>query len=236
MCGTIGTLTPASVHLADRFPRLPRAAFLSFHPQTRGTPQHRFIRHRSVLRYFQASPNPCRLAAVPRRNGFVILRTDSSLPVTPHPASRRRSYLRLRSCGQLRQGLSPCKEHTLAGVHGSPSGDSKAIGASAPRLTFTEIPSLVTGFRAKERYWIFRSARRRNGCGWTRNFLIPRRSRRWATAMGSDSISRTLRRPSLGKRRGAPARKRFDLGPKSIVTQSPSFVRRLPDRIDVGLG
>jgi hypothetical protein len=30
-----------------------------------------------------------RLVAAPRRNGFVILRTDSSLPVAPHPASRR---------------------------------------------------------------------------------------------------------------------------------------------------
>jgi len=61
-------------------------------------------------------------------------------------------------------------------------------------------------------------------------------SRAAMAALGSDSISRTLRRPSPGKRRGAPARKRFDLGPKSIVTQSPSLVRRLPDRIDVGLG
>ena len=59
---------------------------------------------------------------------------------------------------------------------------------------------------------------------------------RLPTAMGSDSISRTLRRPSRGKRRGAPARKRFDLGPKSIATQSPGLVGRLPDGIDVGPG
>ena len=59
--------------------------------------------------YFQASPLSCRLAAILRRNRFVILRTDSSHPVTPHPASRRRSYLQLRSCGPLRQGLAPCK-------------------------------------------------------------------------------------------------------------------------------
>src|SRR5450759_3043535 len=109
VCGTIGTLTPVSVHLTDRSPRLPRTNFLSFRPQPRGTPQHRFIRHPSVLRYFQASPLSCRLAAILRRNRFVILRTDSSPPVTPHPASRRRSYLQLRSCGSLRQGLSPCK-------------------------------------------------------------------------------------------------------------------------------
>jgi hypothetical protein len=114
--GTIGTLTPASVHLADRSPRLLRATFPSFRPQSRCTPQHRFIRHDSVLRCFQASPRGRGLAAVRRRNRFVILRTDSSLPVTPHPASRRRSYLQLRSCGQLRQGLPPCKWHALTGV------------------------------------------------------------------------------------------------------------------------
>jgi len=106
---TIGTLTPAGVHIADRYPHLPRAIFPSFHPHPRGTPHHRFDRHASVMYWFQASPISCRLAAIPRRNRFVILRTDSSLPVTPHPVSRRRSYLRLRRCGQLRQGLTPCK-------------------------------------------------------------------------------------------------------------------------------
>ena len=45
MIGTIGTLTPASVHLTGRSPRLSRATFLSFRPQPRDTPQHRFIRH-----------------------------------------------------------------------------------------------------------------------------------------------------------------------------------------------
>jgi hypothetical protein len=114
--GTIGTLTPARVHLTDRSPRLLRATFPSFRPQSRCTPQHRFIRHDSVLRCFQASPRGRGLAAIRRRNRFVILRTDSSLPATPHPASRRRSYLQLRSCGQLRQGLPPCKWHALTGV------------------------------------------------------------------------------------------------------------------------
>ncbi len=114
--GTIGTLTPANVHFAGRSPRLPRATFPSFRPQPRGTPHHRFVRHRSVMRYFQASPRGRGLAAIRRRIRFVILRTDSSLPVTLHPASRRRSYLPLRSCGQLRQGLSPCKWHALTGV------------------------------------------------------------------------------------------------------------------------
>ena len=45
MIGTIGTLTPAGVHITGRYPHLRRATFLSFRPQPRDTPQHRFIRH-----------------------------------------------------------------------------------------------------------------------------------------------------------------------------------------------
>lgn len=40
-------------------------------------------------------------------NRVRLLRTDRSLPVAPHPASRRRSYLQLLSFGILRCGLSP---------------------------------------------------------------------------------------------------------------------------------
>ena len=43
-----------------------------------------------------ASPLGCRLAAASGRIRFVILRTSRSPPVALHPASRRRSYLRLR--------------------------------------------------------------------------------------------------------------------------------------------
>ena len=64
--------------------------------------------HASVTSEFRASLMNSRLAAASRRIEFVILRTNSSPPVAFHPASRRRSYLRLRSCGILRHGLSPC--------------------------------------------------------------------------------------------------------------------------------
>src|SRR6266516_6718755 len=79
-------LTPARVHLARRSPRLMRHTFLSFRPQPRDVPGHRFIRHYSVTDCFQTSPRMSKLVAAPRRNRFVILRTDSSLPVAPHPA------------------------------------------------------------------------------------------------------------------------------------------------------
>ena len=44
-----------------------------------------------------ASPLPSRLATTTGRIEFVILRTSRSPPVALHPASRRRSYVRLQS-------------------------------------------------------------------------------------------------------------------------------------------
>jgi hypothetical protein len=46
---------------------------------------------------FPGFARPSRLAATRRRNGFVILRAIRSPPVALHPASRRRSYLRLHA-------------------------------------------------------------------------------------------------------------------------------------------
>src|SRR5690349_22507050 len=54
-----------------------------------------------------------RLATAPRRNRFVILRTAASPPVALHPASWRRSYLRLWSCDQLQNGLTPFRQNVL---------------------------------------------------------------------------------------------------------------------------
>ncbi len=51
------------------------------------------------------------LAGSPRRSAessSLALRTNRSPPVALHPASRRRSYLRLRAARTPRQGLSPC--------------------------------------------------------------------------------------------------------------------------------
>jgi hypothetical protein len=44
-----------------------------------------------------ASPFPSRLTTTTGRNEFVILRTSRSPPVSLHPASQRRSYVRLQS-------------------------------------------------------------------------------------------------------------------------------------------
>lgn len=53
-----------------------------------------------------ASPLMSRLAASLGRNVFALLRTASSSPVAPHPASRRRSYLRLSGEGIPRERTS----------------------------------------------------------------------------------------------------------------------------------
>src|SRR5215469_606476 len=90
-------LTPAGFTRPGRSPRLPRLAVPTFRPQPRGLPDGRFVRRLSATGCFQASPRMSRLATASRRIGFVILRTAGSPPVALHPASRRRSYLRLRS-------------------------------------------------------------------------------------------------------------------------------------------
>jgi len=64
--------------------------------------------HASVSSEFRTSPCMRRLVAALRRIEFVILRTDHLPPVALHLASRRRSYLRLRSLW-----LSPTRTLTV---------------------------------------------------------------------------------------------------------------------------
>jgi len=88
-------LTPANLTPIGRSLRLLRLAFPAFRPQPRGPSASRFVSRLSASGCFQASPRMSRLATVPRRIRFVSLRTAGSPPVALHPASRRRSYLRL---------------------------------------------------------------------------------------------------------------------------------------------
>ena len=57
-----------------------------------------------------------RLVVSRRRIEFVILRTASSPPVALHPASRRRSYFRLRGLGLPRHRLPLCKCRAFTGA------------------------------------------------------------------------------------------------------------------------
>lgn len=116
ICSTIKALTAAPLHLQRSSPCLSRANFRPFRPQPLDAPAHRFVRH---------------LQRVRRVSGFVIstqthrhippnrvrfLRTSLSPPVALHLASRQRSYLRLRSYGFLRHGLSPCCSRAFTGA------------------------------------------------------------------------------------------------------------------------
>jgi hypothetical protein len=84
-------------HPTGRSLRLLRFAVPAFRPQPRKLPAGRFVSRLSADGCFQASPRKSRLATALRRIRFVTLRTAGSPPVAPHPASRRRSDLRLRS-------------------------------------------------------------------------------------------------------------------------------------------
>jgi hypothetical protein len=70
--------------------------------------------HVAVAACFQASASfglRQSLVGSPQRSAessSLALRTERSPPVAPHPASRRRSYLRLRGSRKPRQGLAPC--------------------------------------------------------------------------------------------------------------------------------
>jgi hypothetical protein len=71
-------------------------AFFPFRLQPPVQPQDRFCTLplsflSLLLAEVWASPLPCRLATCTGRIEFVSLRTGSSLPVAPHPASRRRN-------------------------------------------------------------------------------------------------------------------------------------------------
>jgi len=99
--GTMGPLTATTPHPSGSSLRLLRFAFQTSRPQPRYAPTRRFRSHFSACGMFQASPRMSRLAATCRRIGFVTLRAAFSPPVAPHPASQRRSYLRLHSSDLL---------------------------------------------------------------------------------------------------------------------------------------
>jgi hypothetical protein len=75
-------------HLSGRSPHLLQLTFRTFRSQPLGRLSYRFIRHDNVTDDFQASSWNRRLAALPCRIGFVILRTAFSLPVALHPISQ----------------------------------------------------------------------------------------------------------------------------------------------------
>jgi hypothetical protein len=137
---TTKALTPAGLTQTARSLRLQRIAVPTFPPQPRELPAGRFVSRRSAYGCFQASPFMSRLATVSRRNRLVIprpspgqaLRTAGSPPVALHPASQRRSYLRLLGCDHPTHRLSPCRQRALADA--LMPGAGPAIHASHRRI------------------------------------------------------------------------------------------------------
>ena len=115
----------------SRSPRLLRLTFLTFHPQPRDAPVHRFTRHFSVYGEFQASPYPSRLAAnIPPNQVrhptdrqfasgcFPPRLTATQLPSATEPwhaPTRTSTVLIRRPHGRTRVGtahrLRPCSAH-----------------------------------------------------------------------------------------------------------------------------
>jgi len=85
-----------NAHLRRRSPHLLRHTFLSFHLQPRELPGHR-LPPRQRDQWFSnfTLESQARRSSPPNRVRYPTNRQFAS--VAPHPASRRRSYLRLRS-------------------------------------------------------------------------------------------------------------------------------------------
>ena len=117
-CGTTKALT--AVVRSPRLTALP--AYLAT-PSHRSVPKHVMAPEHRYYHQFARVQSSCRLrlnpagsSRSPRRIGFVILRTNSSLPVALHPASQRRSYLQLQGPGLPSHGLPPCSCGAITGA------------------------------------------------------------------------------------------------------------------------
>ncbi len=134
-CGTMKALTPTPLTYGAGLPAYlatPSCRSVSNHVDCRVIAYH----HASVTRGFRTSPCMSRLVAVPRRIEFVILRTDSSPPVALHLASRRRSYLRLRSLW-----LPPTRTFTV--LMRRPHGRTHSRARGNPGLIVTPVKTGV---------------------------------------------------------------------------------------------
>jgi len=146
--GTMRALPPAPRHPAEQvsplIAPLLRLTFLTFCPQPRDAPVHRFARHHSVYSEFQASPYPSRLAANippnqvrhPTDRQFASGCSPPRLTATQlpsatepwHAPTRTFTVLIRRPHGRTRVGtahrLRPCLAHEV--------GDAHPTGLSAP--------------------------------------------------------------------------------------------------------
>jgi len=148
-------LTPAQVHLPRQVSPLISYTLPSIPPPTTWMTRTSFHAPISTCPVsFRLHPLLAGSPSFPRRIEFALLRTASSPPAAPHPASRQRSYLRLRGHGLPRHGLSPCYVYAFTGALGAAPGRASPGHADAlPRyLNAVELtPSPSMGERAKRK-------------------------------------------------------------------------------------
>ena len=116
---TTMALTAAARHLRPQLSPLISRTLPSVAPPTTWVARMSFYPPKQRMRCVSGfAKRPSQLAATPCRIEFALLRTASSPPVALHPASQRRSYLRLRGLGLPRHGLSPCCVRAFTGALG----------------------------------------------------------------------------------------------------------------------
>jgi hypothetical protein len=96
-CSTMRALTPARRSHARQVSSLTPLCLPDIPPPITSCTRTSLCQSPQRVRLFPGFTRPSRLAPTRRRNGFVILRAIRSPPVALHPASRRRSYLRLHA-------------------------------------------------------------------------------------------------------------------------------------------
>ena len=95
-------------HSVSNHPVAPRRSFDTLPISSTGPPPFRAV---------QASPFPSRLAGFTRPNQVRFLRTGRSPPVASHPASRRRSYIRLQAGERMPERDSHPPDHARSRAH-----------------------------------------------------------------------------------------------------------------------
>ena len=115
-CSTTKALTAGTPHPARQLSPLISRYLPNVPPPTTWcaptslyAPKQRIGRFSDFATYEQARRNT-------PPNRVRLLRTASSPPVASHPASQRRSYLRLRGLGLPRHGLAPCRYRAFTGA------------------------------------------------------------------------------------------------------------------------
>ena len=119
--------------------QLPPSPLLHATPQLDGSP----LAGARLHQWFAGSPGTS------GRIKFVLLRTGLSPPVAPHPASRRRSYLRLQAGERMPEEDFHLSERVRSRAHGPPASlPATYFSFSSYRLRLWNPPSTMSSSSA----------------------------------------------------------------------------------------